>query len=58
MAKKLNFVNDVQGNDVTANEAVKKNGPTWANREKTGGRSHDERRARFARRRGRTVLTA
>ena len=42
MAKKLNFVNDVQGNDVTANEAVKNSVPTWANKTKVGGRSHDE----------------
>lgn len=42
MAKKLNFVNDVQGNDSTANKAVEANVPTWANKVKTGGRSHDE----------------
>lgn len=42
MAKKLNFVNDVQGNDSTANKAVEANVPTWANKTKVGGRSHDE----------------
>lgn len=42
MAKKLNFVNDVQGNDSTANKAIEANVPTWANKVKTGGRSHDE----------------
>lgn len=42
MAKKLNFVNDVQGNDSTANQAVKNSVPTWANKTKVGGRSHDE----------------
>lgn len=42
MAKKLNFVNGVQGNDSTANKAVEANVPTWANKVKTGGRSHDE----------------
>lgn len=42
MAKKLNFVNDVQGNDSTANKAIEANVPTWANKTKAGGRSHDE----------------
>lgn len=42
MAKKLNFVNDIQNNDSTANKAVKNNVPTWANKTKVGGRSHDE----------------
>lgn len=42
MAKKINFINEIQGADVTANEAVKNNVPTWANKVKTGGRSHDE----------------
>lgn len=42
MSKKLNFVNQVQANDATANEAVKNNVQPWVNREKTGGRSHDE----------------
>ena len=42
MAKKLNFVNDVQSNDSTANKAVEANVPTWANKTKVGGRSHDE----------------
>ena len=42
MAKKLNFVNGVQSNDTTANKAVEANVPTWANKTKVGGRSHDE----------------
>lgn len=42
MAKRLNFVNDIQNNDSTANEAVKNSVPTWANKTKVGGRSHDE----------------
>lgn len=42
MAKKLNFVNDVQSNDTTANKAVEASVPTWANKTKVGGRSHDE----------------
>lgn len=42
MAKRLNFVNDVQNNDSTANKAVEANIPTWANKTKVGGRSHDE----------------
>lgn len=42
MAKKINFINEIQGADVTANEAVKNTVPTWANKVKTGGRSHDE----------------
>ena len=42
MAKKINFINEIQGADVTANEAVKNSVPTWANKIKVGGRSHDE----------------
>ena len=42
MAKKLNFVNGVQSNDTTANKAVEASVPTWANKTKVGGRSHDE----------------
>lgn len=42
MAKRLNFVNDVQNNDSTANQAVKNSVPTWANKTKVGGRSHDD----------------
>lgn len=42
MAKRLNFVNDIQNNDGTANQAVKNSVPTWANKTKVGGRSHDE----------------
>ena len=42
MAKKLNFVNGVQSNDSTANKAIEANVPTWANKTKVGGRSHDE----------------
>ena len=42
MAKRLNFVNDIQNNDSTANQAVKNSVPTWANKTKVGGRSHDE----------------
>lgn len=42
MAKKLTFINGVQSNDTTANEAVKNNVQPWVNKVKTGGRSHDE----------------
>lgn len=42
MAKKLTFINGIQSNDTTANEAVKNSVPVWANNVKTGGRSHDE----------------
>lgn len=41
MAKKINFINEIQGADVTANEAVKNSVPTWANREKTDIQNHD-----------------
>lgn len=41
MAKKINFINEIQGADVTANEAVKNSVPTWCNREKTGYQNHD-----------------